>query len=260
MEARLTICNMSIEGGARVGYISPDETTFDYLKGQRFAPAGADFDRARQVLEGDRLGRGRGLRRRLRAGRRLARADGRLGHQPRPGRRRDGQAARGPKRPPRRTATSWKRPTQFTGFKAGAPIGGQKIDVAFIGSCTNGRISRPARGGAGRAGQARVGARQGARGAGLARAVARQAEAEGLDEIFREAGFEWRGAGCSMCLGMNPDVLVGPQVCASSSNRNFIGRQGSPNGQDAPHEPRHGRRGGDRRRGRRTCARWSGGG
>jgi 3-isopropylmalate/(R)-2-methylmalate dehydratase large subunit len=118
---------------------------------------------------------------------------------------------------------------QFTGFKPGAPIGGQRIDVAFIGSCTNGRLSdlreaaKVARG-------RRVSARVKALVVPGSKAVARQAEAEGLPEIFREAGFEWRGAGCSMCLGMNPDVLVGPQVCASSSNRNFIGRQGSPNG------------------------------
>jgi 3-isopropylmalate/(R)-2-methylmalate dehydratase large subunit len=118
---------------------------------------------------------------------------------------------------------------QFMGFSAGQPVAGTKIDVAFIGSCTNGRLSdlREA---------ARVAA--GNKVAGHVRAivvpgsqkVAIAAEREGLDEIFRAAGFEWRGAGCSMCLAMNPDRLEGREVCASSSNRNFKGRQGSPTG------------------------------
>jgi 3-isopropylmalate/(R)-2-methylmalate dehydratase large subunit len=115
------------------------------------------------------------------------------------------------------------------GLRPGEPVAGTPIDVAFIGSCTNGRISdlREA---------ARV-ARSGRVAAGVkalvvpgSQAVARQAQAEGLDEVFRAAGFEWREAGCSMCLAMNPDKLVGRQLCASSSNRNFKGRQGSPTG------------------------------
>jgi 3-isopropylmalate/(R)-2-methylmalate dehydratase large subunit len=117
----------------------------------------------------------------------------------------------------------------FMGLVPGEPIAGTKIDVAFIGSCTNGRISdlREA---------ARV-ARRGKVAPGVralvvpgSQAVAKQAVAEGLDEVFRAAGFEWREAGCSMCLAMNPDKLVGREVCASSSNRNFKGRQGSPTG------------------------------
>jgi 3-isopropylmalate/(R)-2-methylmalate dehydratase large subunit len=228
MEARLTICNMSIEGGARVGYIVPDNTTFDYIKGRRFAPTGAEFDRAVKFwkeissdadadyddvynLDVDSLepmvawginpGQGVGVTGRL----------------PKP------------EDVPDADRDVLEKAYQFTGFKAGSPIGGQKIDVAFIGSCTNGRLSdlrEAARVAKGR----RVSARVKALVVPGSKAVARQAEAEGLPEVFREAGFEWRGAGCSMCLGMNPDVLVGPQVCASSSNRNFIGRQGSPNG------------------------------
>ena len=117
----------------------------------------------------------------------------------------------------------------YMGLRPGEPVAGTPIDVAFIGSCTNGRISdlREA---------ARV-ARSGRVAAGVkalvvpgSQAVARQAQAEGLDDVFRAAGFEWREAGCSMCLAMNPDKLVGRQVCASSSNRNFKGRQGSPTG------------------------------
>jgi 3-isopropylmalate/(R)-2-methylmalate dehydratase large subunit len=115
------------------------------------------------------------------------------------------------------------------GLKAGDPIAGTPIDVAFIGSCTNGRISdlreaaRVARTG-------RVNGRVRALVVPGSQEVARQAEAEGLDEIFRAAGFQWREPGCSMCLAMNPDKLVGREVCASSSNRNFKGRQGSPSG------------------------------
>jgi 3-isopropylmalate/(R)-2-methylmalate dehydratase large subunit len=115
------------------------------------------------------------------------------------------------------------------GLAAGQPIAGTKVDVAFIGSCTNGRLSdlrEAAR--VARTGRVRPGVRT------LvvpgSQAVARQALAEGLDEVFRAAGFDWREAGCSMCLAMNPDKLVGREICASSSNRNFKGRQGSPTG------------------------------
>jgi 3-isopropylmalate/(R)-2-methylmalate dehydratase large subunit len=117
----------------------------------------------------------------------------------------------------------------FMGLEAGRPIQGTKVDVAFIGSCTNGRLSDLREAAA---------VARGRRVAGGVRAmvvpgsqrVARDAEREGLHEVFREAGFEWRGAGCSMCLAMNEDKLTGREVCASSSNRNFRGRQGSPTG------------------------------
>jgi len=117
----------------------------------------------------------------------------------------------------------------FMGFTPGARVTGTRIDVAFIGSCTNGRLSdieeaaRLVRG-------HRVAKHVTALVVPGSQAVSRAAEARGLDEIFKQAGFEWRGAGCSMCLGMNPDRLQGRQVCASSSNRNFKGRQGSPTG------------------------------
>jgi 3-isopropylmalate/(R)-2-methylmalate dehydratase large subunit len=118
---------------------------------------------------------------------------------------------------------------EFTGFKEGSPVRGRRIDVAFIGSCTNGRLS-DLREAARVARDRRVAGHVKALVVPGSQRVARQAEAEGLDAVFRDAGFEWRSAGCSMCLGMNPDILVGEQVCASSSNRNFIGRQGSPTG------------------------------
>jgi 3-isopropylmalate/(R)-2-methylmalate dehydratase large subunit len=118
---------------------------------------------------------------------------------------------------------------EFMGFEGGAPIAGTKIDVAFIGSCTNSRLTDLRE-----AAQVVAAQRISPHVAGLvvpgSKAVAAAAEQEGLDEVFRAAGFEWRGAGCSMCLAMNPDKLEGRQVCASSSNRNFKGRQGSPTG------------------------------
>ena len=228
MEARLTICNMSIEGGARVGYINPDQVTIDYLKGRRFVPKGEEFEKAAAYwkqtasdpdaeyddtfeLDADTLepmiawginpGQAVGVDQKLPALSELKAQD-----------REAAQMA-----------------YAHTGFRERQPIKGQKIDVAFIGSCTNGRIS-----------DLREAARlvQGQKAASHVKAlvvpgsrtVAQQAEAEGLPDIFRDAGFQWRGAGCSMCLGMNPDVLVGDQICASSSNRNFIGRQGSPRG------------------------------
>ena len=228
MDERMTICNMSIEGGARVGYVNPDETTFAYLQGRPFAPAGTAFDRAKTwwasmasdpdasyddrvqldasslepiVTWGVNPGQSVGVSGRLPDPRQLAEAD--------------------------RPAVT--EALEFMGFEPGQPIAGTPIDVAFIGSCTNGRMS-----------DLREAARI-VRGHRVARgvtalvvpgsqAVGRAAEREGLHEVFLDAGFEWRGAGCSMCLGINPDKLVGRQISASSSNRNFRGRQGSPTG------------------------------
>jgi 3-isopropylmalate/(R)-2-methylmalate dehydratase large subunit len=228
MEARLTICNMSIEGGARVGYINPDRVTFDYLKDRRFVPKGEGFERAVQYwkqiasdpdaeyddrfeLDADTLepmvawginpGQAVGVLEKLPVLSELKAEDREVAE----------------------IAYSHTR------FRPGQPIKGQKIDVAFIGSCTNGRISdlqEAARLVQGHKAAAHVKALV----VPGSQAVAEQAASEGLPEIFRQAGFEWRRAGCSMCLGMNPDLLLGDQICASSSNRNFIGRQGSPTG------------------------------
>jgi 3-isopropylmalate/(R)-2-methylmalate dehydratase large subunit len=228
MDARLTICNMSIEGGARVGYINPDRITFEYLEGRRFMPKGKDFEKAvaywKQIasdedaeyddlfqLDADTLepmvawginpGQAVGIDQKLPLLKDLGAEE--------------------------REAVELAY--DHTRFRPGQPIKGQKIDVAFIGSCTNGRIS-DLREAAQRVKGQRVASHVKALVVPGSLAVADQAAAEGLPEIFREAGFQWRQAGCSMCLGMNPDVLVGDQVCASSSNRNFIGRQGSPEG------------------------------
>jgi 3-isopropylmalate/(R)-2-methylmalate dehydratase large subunit len=228
MEERMTVCNMSIEGGARCGYVNPDQTTFDYLRGRELAPDGAAFDRAVSWWASMASDSGAAYD----AGTRL---DGSTlapvvtwGINP-------GQAIGVDERLPAAQAFAADERDvvddayAYMDLKPGAPIAGTKIDVAFIGSCTNGRLSdlREA---------ARV-ARLGKVKPGIkaivvpgSQAVARAAEAEGLDDVFRAAGFEWRLPGCSMCLAMNPDKLVGRQMCASSSNRNFKGRQGSPAG------------------------------
>jgi len=228
MEERLTICNMSIEGGARAGYVNPDATTFDYLRGRPFAPQGEAFDRAVAwwrsmatepgatfddvvtlnggsiqpvVTWGINPGQSVGV----------------------------GDRIPNPAEAPETDRAAWTEALAFMDFKPGQPIAGTRIDVAFIGSCTNARLS-----------DLRAAA-QVARGRTVAKgvralvvpgsqAVAAAAEAEGLHVIFQEAGFEWRKAGCSLCLGMNEDKLKGREICASSSNRNFKGRQGSPTG------------------------------
>jgi len=222
MDERMTICNMSIEGGARIGYINPDETTFEFLRGRPFAPRAEEFERATtwwRTLASDAD----------------ARYDDRVkidagsieptvtwGINP-------GQSAGIGEAIPSIPSGADAEALAFMGFAPGARVAGTRIDVAFIGSCTNGRLSDLEE-------AARV-----LRGRHVARhvkalvvpgseRVRREAEARGLDEAFRSAGFEWRGAGCSMCLGMNTDRLEGRQVCASSSNRNFKGRQGSPTG------------------------------
>jgi 3-isopropylmalate/(R)-2-methylmalate dehydratase large subunit len=219
IDERMTICNMSIEGGARAGYVNPDETTFAFLRGRRFAPQGEAFDRATtwwRQLASDKN----------------ATYDDRVvfdaasieptvtwGINP-------GQSVSVSESIP---GDADPEALAFMGFTKGTTVRGTKIDVAFIGSCTNGRLSDLEE-------AARI-----VRGHHVAQhvkalvvpgsnTVARDAEARGLPEIFRAAGFEWRGAGCSMCLGMNTDRLEGQQVCASSSNRNFKGRQGSPTG------------------------------
>src|SRR5579864_3050836 len=219
IDERMTICNMSIEGGARVGYVNPDETTFEFLRGRPYAPAGETFDRAVRWW-------------RQMASDRDAAYDDRVAFD---------AASIEPTvtwgiNPGQSVAVSEPIDAEaddealaFMGFRPGSRVQGTRIDVAFIGSCTNGRLSDLEE-------AARI-----VKGHHVAphvkalvvpgsRAVSRAAEARGLHEVFMAAGFEWRGAGCSMCLGMNPDKLEGRQVSASSSNRNFKGRQGSPTG------------------------------
>jgi 3-isopropylmalate/(R)-2-methylmalate dehydratase large subunit len=228
MDERMTICNMSIEGGARAGYVNPDETTFAYLRGRRFAPQGDAFERACQWWRGLASDKGAAwddvvvLRAEeiaptvtwgINPGQSVP-VDIPL---PDPAAARESDRA------------GMKEALEFMGLRAGALMTGTRIDVAFIGSCTNARLSdlrEAARIVAGH----RVAPHVRAMVVPGSQAVRAAAEREGLHEVFRDAGFDWRDAGCSMCLGMNPDKLQGREVCASSSNRNFKGRQGSPTG------------------------------
>jgi len=228
MEERMTLCNMAIEGGARCGYVNPDQVTFDYLKGRAEAPAEEIWDRAvtwwrslasdadacfddeirfdaatiaPTVTWGITPGQGIGVDECVPVSDELEAAD----------------------RPIAEEAY------RYMDLAPGQPIAGVPVDVCFIGSCTNGRLSDL------QAAAAVARGRHVAQGIKAfvvpgSEQVARAAVAEGLDQVFREAGFEWREPGCSMCLAMNPDRLEGRQISASSSNRNFKGRQGSPSG------------------------------
>ena len=228
MEERMTICNMAIEGGARCGYINPDQNTFNYIKDKLCSPQNENWDKAIKWWEslksnensiyddvvkldaskveptvtwGITPGQSIGINQKIPSINELDKNDQFIA----------GEAF------------------EYMGFKPGQTIKGTPIDVCFIGSCTNGRLS-----------DLRVAAKvlQHNKVAKNINAfvvpgsenVAKEAKEEGLDKIFIDAGFQWREPGCSMCLAMNSDKLIGNQVSASSSNRNFKGRQGSPNG------------------------------
>ena len=228
MEERMTVCNMSIEGGARCGYINPDEVTFEFLRGKERVPAGKDFDQAvkkwlsyasdpdaefDEVVTFDAAD----IEPTVTWGVTPAQAISIMEKIPSP------ENSEGLDKSLVDDALAYMQ------LNADQPIKGTKIDVAFIGSCTNGRLSDF---------EAVAELIVGKRVADNVRAIAvpgsekvdLAARKAGLDKIFESAGFEWRMPGCSMCLAMNPDKLVGDEVCASSSNRNFIGRQGSPTG------------------------------
>ena len=226
IDERMTICNMSIEGGARVGYVNPDDTTYAYLRGRRFAPAGAAFGRA--VAWWRSLASDPGAPYDDRVAFDAASIEPTVTWGINPGQ----SVAIGEPIPDPASSTDRDAVAEalaFMGLAAGRSIAGTRVDVAFIGSCTNGRVSDLEE--AARVVRGRTVARHvKAIVVPGSREVGREAERRGLDEVFRGAGFEWRGAGCSMCLGMNTDRLEGRQVCASSSNRNFKGRQGSPTG------------------------------
>ena len=223
IDERMTICNMSIEGGARIGYINPDETTFAFLRGRRFAPSGDEFERA--VAWWRRLASDSNAPYADRVSIDAEAIEPTVTWGINPGQ----SVGVGEAIPDAAGDRAIGEALEFMGFAPGSRIAGTRIDVAFIGSCTNGRISdleeaaRIVRG-------HRVAPHVKALVVPGSQSVSREAEARGLDEVFRSAGFEWRGAGCSMCLGMNTDRLEGRQICASSSNRNFKGRQGSPTG------------------------------
>ncbi|GAA5159259.1 3-isopropylmalate dehydratase large subunit [Pseudonocardia eucalypti] len=225
MEARMTVCNMSIEAGARAGMIAPDRTTFDYLKGRDHAPKGADWDTAVAAWEelrtdedavfdtevdidadaltpfvtwGTNPGQGLPLGASVPDPERIADENERI---------------------------AAEKALTYMGLEAGTPLREISVDTVFVGSCTNGRIEDL------RAAAEIIRGRHVADGVRMlvvpgSMRVRFQAEKEGLNEVFTEAGAEWRSAGCSMCLGMNPDQLAPGERSASTSNRNFEGRQG----------------------------------
>lgn len=228
MEERMTVCNMSIEGGARCGYVNPDETTFEYLRGRPYAPKGEEwaaavarwhavasdadcvYDDVVNIDAGDiepsvtwGINPGQGI----------------FINEPIPS---VDSVPESEKDAVAQALTHMK-------FQGGEPIKGKRIDVAFFGSCTNARLTdfvEVAKYLKGRH------VAEGVKAIAVpgSQIVGKLCSEMGIDQVFRDAGFEWREAGCSMCLAMNPDKLIGDQLCASSSNRNFIGRQGSATG------------------------------
>ena len=229
MEERMTVCNMAIEGGARCGYVNPDDKTFDYLKGRPYSPEGDNWDEAvlrwKSIasdpdcdyddiinISADEIA-----------------PTVTWGVSPDQGFSIEGVIPDPSVEKNENDRLSVQEAISYMKLEPGEPIKGTKIDVAFLGSCTNGRLS-----------DFREVAKylkghkvsEGVKAIAVpgSQVVDLMAKKEGLDKIFSDAGFEWRAAGCSMCLAMNPDKLVGDQLCASSSNRNFKGRQGSPTG------------------------------
>jgi 3-isopropylmalate/(R)-2-methylmalate dehydratase large subunit len=225
MEGRMTVCNMAIEGGARAGLIAPDEKTFDYIKGRPMAPKGAAYEQAVEYWKTLPSDEGAHYDKIVELDANDIIPQVTWGTSPEdvapisavvPGP--DDVTDAGKKK-------AITRSLEYMGLVAGTPLEDVKIDRVFIGSCTNGRIEdlrAAAVVAKGRKVDASVNAMV-VPGSGL---VKEQAEAEGLDQIFIEAGFEWREPGCSMCLAMNPDRLEPGERCASTSNRNFEGRQG----------------------------------
>ena len=225
MEERMTVCNMSIEAGARAGMIAPDETTFAYLAGRPRAPSGADWERAVAGWREFRSDPGARYDRQVVLDAASVAPQVTWGTHP-------GMVAGITERVPnpadlptegeRRAAV---RALEYMGLTPGTPLEGIPIDRVFLGSCTNARIE-DLRAAANVVRGRRVAPRVRALVVPGSQRVKAQAEREGLDRIFRDAGFEWRNAGCSMCLGMNADVLGAGERCAATSNRNFEGRQG----------------------------------
>jgi len=228
MDERMTVCNMSIEGGARIGYVNPDETTFKYLENREFAPQGQAFENAKtfwrsiaskpdaiyddtvtlhtddlspMVTWGITPGQSIGITDTFPSIERFAPSEQAL----------------------------VKEAYEYMKWKPNSTVMGTPVNVVFIGSCTNSRLS-DLREAANILKNKKVNSNTKTIVVPGSQRIKQEAEAEGLDKIFTEAGAEWRGAGCSMCLAMNPDKLIGDQVCASTSNRNFIGRQGSSTG------------------------------
>ncbi|MTV27764.1 3-isopropylmalate dehydratase large subunit [Nitriliruptoraceae bacterium ZYF776] len=225
MEGRMTVCNMSIEGGARAGLIAPDETTFAYLKGRPYAPQGDDWDAALEAWRELSSDEGATYDRTVTIQAADVVPTVTWGTTPAQSVPITGRVPRVEDAPDEGTAKQYRRALDYMGLEGGEAMTDLTLDTVFIGSCTNGRIEdlravAEIVKGKRKADGVRV---MVVPGSGL---VKEAAEAEGIDEILVDAGFEWRDPGCSMCLGMNPDQLAPGERCASTSNRNFEGRQG----------------------------------
>ena len=229
IEERMTVCNMSIEGGARCGYVNPDQKTFDYLEGRPYSPKGEAWEAAVESWKNIASDPDCDYDDIVNIRAEEIAPSVTWGISPDHGVFIDENIPAPADAKTEEDRNSIVEALEYMKLDAGAPIKGTPIDVAFIGSCTNGRLS-----------DFREAARflEGRQVAESVKAIAvpgsqpvdALCKKEGLDKIFEAAGFEWREAGCSMCLAMNPDKLIGDQLCASSSNRNFKGRQGSPVG------------------------------
>jgi 3-isopropylmalate/(R)-2-methylmalate dehydratase large subunit len=225
MANRMTICNMSIEGGARAGMIAPDETTFNYIKGRPYAPKGDDWDRAVAYWRTLVTDEGASFDRELTLDASVLAPMVTYGTNPGQGVPVVGQVPVPAEIEDLAERRSLLSALDYMGLEPGQKMVGQHIDIVFIGSCTNSRIE-DLREAANLVKGKRVADSVQALVVPGSKAIKAQAEAEGLDRIFSEAGFEWRGAGCSMCLAMNDDKAGAGKYVASTSNRNFQGRQG----------------------------------
>jgi 3-isopropylmalate/(R)-2-methylmalate dehydratase large subunit len=219
MEGRMTVCNMTIEGGARAGMVAPDETTFAYLEGRPHAPSGAQWDDAVSTWRSIVTDPEASFDMEVRLDAAALEPYVTWGTNP-------GQAVPVTSRVPEPSNESDLRALSYMALEPGTAMEAISLDRVFIGSCTNARLE-DLRSAAGIVRGRRVHPTIRAMVVPGSASVKRQAEAEGIDTIFKDAGFEWRDAGCSMCLGMNPDILGPGERCASTSNRNFEGRQGS---------------------------------
>ncbi|AJP38778.1 Leu1p [Saccharomyces cerevisiae YJM1078] len=227
MEARMSMCNMAIEAGARAGMIKPDETTFQYTKGRPLAPKGTEWEKAVAYWKTLKTDEGAKFDHKINIEAVDVIPTITWGTSPQ-----DALPITGSVPDPKNVTdpikkSGMERALAYMGLEPNTPLKSIKVDKVFIGSCTNGRIEDLRSAAAVVRGQklaSNIKLAMVVPGSGL---VKKQAEAEGLDKIFQEAGFEWREAGCSMCLGMNPDILDAYERCASTSNRNFEGRQGA---------------------------------
>lgn len=228
MEERMTVCNMSIEGGARCGYVNPDQTTYDYLENRPYSPKGDEWTKAVERWKSFASDESCHYDDIVNIKAEDISPTVTWGINP-------GQAifinenVPTVEASPENEKANVKEALEHMKLTPGAPIKGTKIDVAFFGSCTNGRTSDFIEAAKYLKGY-KVASGVKAIAVPGSQIVKYQCEELGIDKVFKDAGFEWRDAGCSMCLAMNPDKLIGDQLCASSSNRNFKGRQGSPTG------------------------------